>query len=108
MTLEETAARGRIRRGRLWLLGWAITLGPALWIAARAANRKFALAGTALVWTIGIALAAGRLMFARCPRCGRLFHSTNGAPSVAKLFAGRCGHCGLRLRPERVVYPSLE
>lgn len=108
MTVEETAARGGIRRERRWLLGWAITLGPALWFAARAADRAVALAGVALVWTIGIALAVGRLMFARCPRCGQLFHSSKGAPSVAKLFAGRCGQCGMRLKPERVIYPSLE
>jgi hypothetical protein len=108
MTAEETAARGRIRRERRWLLGWAATLGPALWVAARAADCEIALAGVALVWTIGIALAAGRLMFARCPRCGQLFHSSNGAPSVTKLFASRCGQCGMRLKPERVIYPSLE
>jgi DNA-directed RNA polymerase subunit RPC12/RpoP len=108
MTAEETAARGRIRRERRWLLGWAITLAPALWIAAHAANREIALTGVALAWTIGIALAIGRLMFARCPRCGRLFHSANGVPSVAKLFANRCGQCGMRLKPERVIYPSLE
>ncbi len=108
MTAEESAALGRIRRERRWLILWPVSAAPALWFAWRIAHRELAIAVVALIWIGGIAIAIARLMFIRCPRCGRLFHSADGAPSLAKLFAPRCGQCGLRLKPERVIYPSLE
>ncbi len=108
MTAEDNAALGRIRRERRWLLAWAISAAPALWTAWRTPHRWLAVAAVGLIWTAGVALSLARLLFAHCPRCGRLFHSADGMPSVAKIFAPRCGQCGLRLKPERIIYPSLE
>ena len=108
MLPEEQQALHRIRRYRLAF--WICLLGyiPVFWIVARRARSDWALAVVTIVWAVAVVRIAARIAFSHCPRCGNYFHATTGTPSFWNLLARICTHCGLPLRPTRVVYPSME
>jgi len=108
MTSTEAAGLRKLRRGRGWIWFWAVSSVPAVWIAGRAFHSHFAGAVALIIWAIGFVISVARGMFNRCPRCGGLFFSTHGAQTMWNLLAGKCMQCGLPLKPERIIYPSLE
>lgn len=108
MLPEEQAGLRKIRRYRFWGWFFFLTYVPVVWIVRRSTANDVAIVPFVLVWVIGFVVAATRTAFARCPRCGKYFHSTHGTPTFWNLLARKCMQCGLPLRTGRVIYPSLE
>jgi hypothetical protein len=108
MTSEERDGLRTIRRRRLWAWTLAITYAPAIWIIRRLTNSELATAPFAIVWVIGIVRCVSSLSFSLCPRCGNLFYSAGGTPAFFNPFANRCLQCGLKLKTDHVIYPSME
>jgi hypothetical protein len=108
MISEETAGLRDIRRKRGSIWFWMLSYVPAVWIVRHAIHSNAADVLVILVWAIGFVRSIAHGMFSRCPRCGGLFFSTHGSPTMWNLLAGKCMQCGLPLKPERVIYPSLE
>jgi hypothetical protein len=109
MTSEERDGLRRIRRLRFWL--WVLVLGsvPAVWIVTAATHSYLAVALLMLALLIAVVRCAIRSAFTHCPRCGGYFHSAAGPkPSLASLIVRKCSHCGLPLRADQVIYPSME
>lgn len=54
---------------------------------------KLIMLGAALLWLVGLIVAAVRLQFFPCPNCGRpfAFKYLNDIPTLVKA----CRHCGL-------------
>ncbi|MGH9648816.1 MAG: hypothetical protein ACRD4E_18595, partial [Bryobacteraceae bacterium] len=61
-----------------------------------------------LIWVVCIVRCVSHLAFSACPRCGRFFHSISGTPTFFNLLTRHCLQCGLRLKADRVIYPSME
>lgn len=108
MTTEESAGLGQIRAKRRWIWFWVGSAVPAIWMVRHLLHSPVADGAVILIWTVGFIHSIARGMFCRCPRCGGLFFSTHGSPTIWNLLADRCMQCGLPLRPPRVIYPSLE
>lgn len=108
MTSEERDGLRTIRRWRLWAWMLVITYVPAIWIIRRLTNSELATAPFVMVWVIGIVRCVSRLAFSLCPRCGNLFYSVSRTPAFFNLFAHQCLQCGLKLKTDRVIYPSME
>jgi hypothetical protein len=108
MTAEETEGLREIRHRRGWIWFWVLSYVPAVWIVRHAIHSNLVDAIVILVWAVGFVRSVARGIFSRCPRCGGLFFSTHGSPTMWNLFAGKCIQCGLPLKPERIIYPSLE
>jgi len=108
MTSEEVAGLSKIRRKRLWIWFWMISFLPALWIAKSAIPLRGAGLSINIIWAIGYFGSMAREVLSSCPRCGGLFFSTDKSPSIRNVFANKCMQCGLPLKAERVIYPSLE
>ena len=108
MTAEERDGLRTIRRYRLWAWILAISYVPAMWTVKRLTGSELATAPFVIVWVIGFFRCISRLAFSPCPRCGRLFHSASGTPTFFNPLAPRCQHCGLKLKTDRVIYPSME
>ena len=108
MTAEETAGLRKIRRERGWIWFWALSYIPAVWIVKHTIHSNAADIPIILIWAIGFVRSVARVMFSRCPRCNGLFFSTHGSPTIWNFFANKCMQCGLPLKIERVIYPSLE
>jgi len=110
MAPEERRVLERIRRAhwQFWLV-LALWL-PAAWAIVRHPAAVPMLAPITTLWGIAVIVTAIRVARSRCPRCNRYFHSKTDAPSWRPLItpSSRCANCGLALRPERVIYPSLE
>ncbi|HLW69180.1 MAG TPA: hypothetical protein VKS22_01020 [Candidatus Binataceae bacterium] len=81
---------------------------PLLLIATRLARPLWIIVALSIVWAIAMLRCATRIAFSHCPRCGKYFHSSSDAPSFRSLLVRSCMHCGLPLRAERVIYPSME
>src|SRR5438445_8434954 len=108
MVSEERDGLRIIRRRRFWLWSAILTAWPAASAANRLAGPAFGTA-TTVVWIIAIVYWGARTMFSRCPRCGGYFHWEACLPLIASnCFAQQCVRCGLRLRADRVIYPSME
>jgi hypothetical protein len=108
MTTEETAGLREIRRKRTWIWFWVLSYVPAVWTVRHVFHSSVADTVVIAIWAAGFVRSIARGMFCRCPRCAALFFSTHGSPTIWNLFAGKCMQCGLPLKPERVIYPSLE
>jgi hypothetical protein len=108
MTTEDNEGLQKIRRVRRSVWIWVLSYVPVMWIVKRTTHSDLAAAPFVLVWAVAIVRGISRAMFIRCPRCKELFHSTHGSPTVWNLFTGKCMQCGLPLKVERVIYPSLE
>ncbi len=108
MTSQEAAELGKIRRERRWIWFWVLSYLPIVWIVGRALHSHEADGPISLIWAIAFVANISRVIFSRCPRCGGLFFSPHGSPTLWNLFAGKCMQCGLLLKPERIIYPSLE
>lgn len=84
-----------VRRRRTLFLVTAILLPLLLFglprVVASEASRQLILLG----WCALYAVATLLCVFARCPRCGHLFHSTYPTDNP---FAPRCRGCGLSTR----------
>jgi len=106
--LEETVELRKIRRERLWAWFWVFSCVPALWIARRTTHSSAAEIAIVIIWAIGFVRNVAHVIFSRCPRCGGLFFSTHGSPTMWNFFARKCMQCDLPLRAARVIYPSLE
>jgi hypothetical protein len=87
---------------------WILSAAPAAWVVGHAFHSHFAGDVVLLICAIGFVISVARGMFSRCPRCQGLFFSTHRSPTIWNLFAGKCMQCGLPLKPERIIYPSLE
>lgn len=108
MTSEEREALQRIRRWRLWAWIFLLSYVPMVWIVKRTTNSDLAMAPFILVWVVCFVRCISRLAFSICPRCGGFFHSVSGTPSFFNLLAHQCMQCGLPLKADRVIYPSME
>jgi hypothetical protein len=108
MTNQETAGLREIRRKRVRIWFWVISYVPVVWIVRHTIHSNVADAIVIAVWAIAFLRSIAHGMFCRCPRCGGLFFSTHGSPTIWNLLARKCMQCGLPLKPEHVIYPSLE
>jgi hypothetical protein len=108
MTTEEIAGLRRIRRERRWTWFWVLSYVPAVWTVKHAIHSNVADIPIILIWAIGFVRSVAKVIFSKCPRCGGLFFSTHGSPTIWNLLAGKCMQCGLPLKPEHIIYPSLE
>lgn len=75
---------------RTWLAGafsLALCLGLFQWLPVPRATRELILLAGVAFFCVATLLA----VFARCPRCGHLFHDVRG---FANPFASRCAGCG--------------
>jgi hypothetical protein len=108
MRAGEVTGLREIRRRRRWIWFWVVSCVPAVWIVRRPFHALNAGTVTLLLWAIGFVVSIALGMFSRCPRCGGLFFSTHGSPTIWNLFGRKCMQCGLPLKPERIIYPSLE
>jgi hypothetical protein len=109
MTSEEREGLRRIRGFHLWLWFFLLSAVPVTLIVILGTHSLLLVAIFASLWIAEIARCIVRTSFSHCPRCGGYFHSTNGSPrALHKLLARNCIHCGLPLRVERVIYPSME
>jgi len=108
MTSEEIAGLRKIRRERGWIWFWVLSYIPVVWIVKHTIHSNVADVPIILVWAVGFVYSIARGMFSRCPRCGALFFSTHGSPTLWNLLASKCMQCGLPLKADRVIYPSLE
>jgi hypothetical protein len=108
MTLEETVGLRKIRLKRLRVWLWMASFLPVLWIAGSTIHWGGAAIAIYLGWVIGYFGSVACLIRSHCPRCGKLFLSAGESPTVKNLLANKCMHCGLPLKAERVMYPSLE
>ena len=108
MLSEEREGLHRIRRFRFW--GWFFLLSyvPVVWLVKYVTHSELADVPIVVIWTVGFVAAISRAAFARCPRCSEFFHSTHGSPTFWNLLTQKCMQCGLALRSDRVIYPSLE
>jgi hypothetical protein len=102
---EHTGIR-QIRRMRLALLPLIATVVVILWMAARWPDFVYLLVISAMLPMFALIYIFARLPRIPCPRCGApmLFAPQQGL----NLHTGRCVHCGLPLRVEKVIYPSME
>ena len=110
-TTEEIAGLREIRRKRGWIWFWVLSYVPAVWIVRHAIRSSTADTIVILVWAIGFirSIIARGMFFARCSRCGELFFSTHGSPTMIwNLMAGKWLYVTLPLKAERIIYPSLE
>jgi hypothetical protein len=108
MTLKETAGLRKIRRERIWILIWILTYVPVVCIVKYGLHLHDAAGPVAFIWVAALVGNFARVIYSRCPRCAGLFFSADESASVRNLFTSKCMHCGLSLKPERVMYPSLE
>ena len=108
MTAQESDGLSAIRRTRRWVWIWILSYVPVIWVVKRTTHSDLAATPFVLVWTVAIVRCLARVMFAECPRCKGLFHSTHGSPTIWNLLTGKCMQCGLPLKVEKVIYPSLE
>jgi hypothetical protein len=108
MTSEEREGLRKIRRWRLWAWFLLLSYVPVVWMVKRETNSDLAVAPFILVWVIGFVRNISRMAFSVCPRCGQLYHSVSGTPTFFNLLTMQCLHCGLRLKIDRVIYPSME
>ncbi|MGH7933259.1 MAG: hypothetical protein ACREQN_08815 [Candidatus Binataceae bacterium] len=108
MLSEERDGLRNIRRLRLWSWFFVVGYVPGIWLIRRFTHDQIALTPFVLIWVGGFVACASRAAFSRCPRCNNYFHSTRGTPSFWNLLTRKCTECGLRLRADRVIYPSLE
>lgn len=108
MTRDETTGLRDIRhkRGLIWF--WVLTYIPAVWLVRHTIHSNVVDALVVLIWAVGFIRSIAQGMFCRCPRCGGLYFSTHGSPTIWNLLASKCMQCGLPLKPERIIYPSLE
>ena len=107
-TAEETAGLRNIRRERGWIWFWVISYIPVAWIVKHTIHSNVADIPIILIWAVGFVRSVAKVIFSNCPRCGGLFFSPHGSPTLWNFFANKCMQCGLPLKPERVIYPSLE
>jgi hypothetical protein len=108
MTTEENKGLAEIRRKRAWIWFWLISYVPAVSIVRHTFHSNAADIAVILIWAVTFIRSIARGMFCRCPRCGALFFSTHGSPTMWNLLASKCMQCGLPLKPDRIIYPSLE
>ena len=108
MTTQDAKGLITIRQERRWTWFWIFSYVPIIWIVKRTTHSDLAAAPFVLIWTVAIVRCISRVMFIRCPRCNGLFHSTHGSPTIWNLFTSKCMQCGVPLKPERVIYPSME
>jgi hypothetical protein len=109
MRREERDGLRRIRRAHLWFWIVLCVWAPILWIALRHTDQHRIVLTFTIVWGIVVLASALHVARMRCPRCGERFHSKGVIPSWRPLInRSRCKHCGLPLRVERVIYPSME
>jgi hypothetical protein len=108
MTTEEIAGLAEIRRKRGWIWFWVLSYVPAVWSVRHTIHSNTTDIAVILIWAVGFIRSIARGMFCRCPRCGGLFFSTHGSPTMWNLLARKCMQCGLPLKAERIIYPSLE
>jgi hypothetical protein len=109
MTSEERDGLRSIRRFRFWLCVFLLSYVPVVWIVMITTHSYPAVVSFMLALLIAIIGCAIRTAFSPCPRCGSYFHSTTGhTPSFASLLVRKCTHCGLPLRADQVIYPSME
>jgi hypothetical protein len=109
MTSEERDGLRRIRRFRFWLWVFLLSYVPAIWIVAATTHSYLAVVPLMLALLIAVVRCAVRTAFSHCPRCGGYFHSAAGpGPSFASLLTRKCTQCGLPLRADQVIYPSME
>jgi len=107
-TTPEAAGLRKIQRERRWIWFWLISYVPVVLIVRRAIHSSVADSPIILVWAMAFVASVARVIFSRCPRCGGLFFSPHGSPTLWNFFASKCMQCGVPLKPERVIYPSLE
>jgi hypothetical protein len=108
MISEERDGLRRIRRFRLWLWFFLLTYVPAIWMLRTTIHSDIVVAVFLLIWVVGSVEFTARTAFSRCPRCGHYFHSPDTTPSFWNLVTRKCMQCGLSLRADRVIYPSME
>jgi hypothetical protein len=108
MTSEERDGLRKIRRLRLWAWLILISYVPVVWIVKYATGSDLIAAGFILLWVVGLVRCISRLAFIECPRCGQFFHSVSGTPTFFNLLTHHCLRCGLQLKADRVIYPSME
>lgn len=108
MRTEEREGLRRIRHAHWWFWGIVSLYAPVLWIVVRHTNQHRIILPFTVIWGVVALCSALRVAFFRCPRCREYFHSAGVHWSLRHLSASRCLHCGLSLRVERVIYPSME
>ena len=93
-SLREGLRDIRFRRRSFWL----VFLGYLPVMAALSLLGEWVFPWAAYVW-MGLFMGAGMYVWiSRCPRCGERFHFRRG---FSNLWAQKCLHCGLNLRPNR-------
>ncbi|MGH7916985.1 MAG: hypothetical protein ACREQE_05905 [Candidatus Binataceae bacterium] len=102
--MEEREGLRRITRLRAWAWFWLLTWLPLLLLVGFVFGGALPIAVFAALWTAGLLISVWRAGSARCPRCASHLRAT----SRWNPFERKCGNCGLPLRSERVIYPSLE
>jgi hypothetical protein len=108
MTTDEIAGLRQIRRRRGWVCFWVLSYIPVVWIVKHTIHSNVADVPIVLICAIGFVSSVARVIFSNCPRCGALFFSTHGSPTMWNFLARKCMQCGLPLKAERIIYPSLE
>jgi hypothetical protein len=107
-TAQEATGLRKIQRERRWIWFWVLTYIPMVLIVRRAIHSNVADSPIILIWAMAFVASVARVIFSRCPRCGGLFFSPHGTPTLWNFFATKCMQCGVPLKAERVIYPSLE
>jgi hypothetical protein len=105
---QEATGLRKIQRERRWIWFWLLTYVPVALIVRRAIHSNVADSPIILIWAMAFVASVARVIFSRCPRCGGLFFSPHGTPTLWNFFANKCMQCGVPLKAERVIYPSLE
>lgn len=105
---QEASGLRKIQRERRWIWFWVVSYVPVVLIVRRAMHSSAADSPIILIWAMAFVASVARVIFSRCPHCGGLFFSPHGSPTLWNFFAGKCMQCGVPLKPERVIYPSLE
>ncbi|MGH8011097.1 MAG: hypothetical protein ACREQ4_01195 [Candidatus Binataceae bacterium] len=102
--MEEHDGLRQITRLRAWTWFWLLSWPPLLLMVGLIFGGALPIAVFLAVWTIGLMVSVWRAGAARCPRCKSHLRAT----SRWNPFERKCGKCGMSLRLERVIYPSLE
>jgi hypothetical protein len=87
----------KMRRMQHLVIAWMVGVIPGGWIMLLLAPVDGVFVPFTLLWIALGLWFAGRLGAGRCPRCGDDFCEKQKLPNWHRLFARRCGNCGLSL-----------
>jgi hypothetical protein len=91
ITLAPQLAALRKRRWFLWSV--ILVYMPAVWSTLELTHSDKATGTVFGIWVIILIIAVVKVSFAKCPRCGQMFH----VHGVTPLYLRKCLHCQLHI-----------